>query len=275
MNDKKPRIPSNFKELIGERFGRLTVLKRVPDKEKESKQHTTFWECLCDCGNKIITSSKRLRGGKTTSCGCYQKECASKKNKKENNFLFNRKENLCVIIDNKGNKAIIDYEDYEKVKNIYWCTNSYGYWYGKKYWKDKTLYLHRFLLNIDSKLVVDHINHNPNDNRKKNLRVCTIKQNVRNSNKVLNTTSGARGVGIRCGKYFAQIQYDSKGYYLKQYDTLEEAIYARAIVEDILFEEYSGVNWGNTKIPINSEKIKKEMEEKANKIKSQKDSEKK
>lgn len=145
----------------------------------------------------------------------------------------------------------------------------------KKYWKDKTLYLHRFLLNIDSKLVVDHINHNPNDNRKKNLRVCTIKQNVRNSNKVLNTTSGARGVGIRRGKYFAQIQYDSKGYYLKQYDTLEEAIYARAIVEDILFEEYSGVNWENIKIPINSEKIKKEMEEKANKIKSQKDSEKK
>lgn len=62
---------------------------------------------------------------------------------------------------------------------------------------------------------------------------------------------------------------------MKQYDTLEEAIYARAIVEDILFEEYSGVNWENIKIPINSEKIKKEMEEKANKIKSQKDSEKK
>lgn len=38
---------------------------------------------------------------------------------------------------------------------------------------DKVKLLHRYLLNYDRKDVIDHINNNPLDNRKCNLRIVT------------------------------------------------------------------------------------------------------
>jgi hypothetical protein len=56
-------------DLIGQRFGKLVVLK-----ENGRDHGAVSWECLCDCGKTITTSSWRLRGGSTKSCGCYNKE---------------------------------------------------------------------------------------------------------------------------------------------------------------------------------------------------------
>ena len=39
-----------------------------------------MWECLCRCGNTCIVSTSDLRGGHTSSCGCYQKEKTSSSN---------------------------------------------------------------------------------------------------------------------------------------------------------------------------------------------------
>ena len=57
--------PTNFIDLTGKRFERLTVLEYA-GKEK--------WKCKCDCGNEIITSGSGLRYGHTKSCGCYRKD---------------------------------------------------------------------------------------------------------------------------------------------------------------------------------------------------------
>ena len=40
-------MPNKVKDLTGQRFGRLIVIKRVND-----KRQGTFWLCKCDCGNK-------------------------------------------------------------------------------------------------------------------------------------------------------------------------------------------------------------------------------
>ena len=64
-----------FIDLTGERFGRLTVLKR------DMSQKRTVWICKCDCGNTKSVQSTHLRSGATTSCGCYHKERASQANK--------------------------------------------------------------------------------------------------------------------------------------------------------------------------------------------------
>ena len=56
-----------LKNLQGERFGRLTVLKYAGD----NKRHDSLWVCECDCGkitNPIPNSS--LQSGNTRSCGC-------------------------------------------------------------------------------------------------------------------------------------------------------------------------------------------------------------
>ena len=64
-------------DLTGQRFGLLTVEKR-----DYSHSKGTYWECTCDCGNKIITRGDQLKRGKT-SCGCDLKEKNSKAHLKD------------------------------------------------------------------------------------------------------------------------------------------------------------------------------------------------
>jgi hypothetical protein len=57
-------------DLTGERFGKLTVLKRAgvlySNKQKA-------WLCACDCGATTVVCTNSLRIGKTVSCGCFRK----------------------------------------------------------------------------------------------------------------------------------------------------------------------------------------------------------
>ena len=52
----------------GNRYGKLLVLGK--DEELSNKNNRAWWLCKCDCGNTTIVSSKCLRNGHTTSCGC-------------------------------------------------------------------------------------------------------------------------------------------------------------------------------------------------------------
>ncbi len=60
-------------DLTGQRFGRLTVIERI-----ESKRNYAMWKCLCDCGNYTDSRTGVLLKGRKLSCGCLQKEIASK-----------------------------------------------------------------------------------------------------------------------------------------------------------------------------------------------------
>lgn len=57
-------------DLVGRRFGRLTVLRETA-KTREGERR---WECACDCGGTKTTRQGLLRDGKTSSCGCLQRE---------------------------------------------------------------------------------------------------------------------------------------------------------------------------------------------------------
>lgn len=61
----------NFIDLTGQKYGRLTVLDRGPDRVRKSGRKIVQWNCICDCGNKIVVSASDLRRGHTQSCGCY------------------------------------------------------------------------------------------------------------------------------------------------------------------------------------------------------------
>lgn len=56
-------------DLTGEKYGRLTVIKKAYKKDK-----FTYWLCECDCGNYTTVERGNLRSGHTKSCGCLQKE---------------------------------------------------------------------------------------------------------------------------------------------------------------------------------------------------------
>ena len=59
-----------IREVIGQRFGRLVVTAPAII----SPNGKTRWRCRCDCGKEKVVSQQALRQGKTTSCGCYQRE---------------------------------------------------------------------------------------------------------------------------------------------------------------------------------------------------------
>ena len=59
-----------FQDLTGQRFGKLTVIKRV----ENSKCNRTQWLCKCDCGNTTMVLSCNLKSGKVSSCGCLHRE---------------------------------------------------------------------------------------------------------------------------------------------------------------------------------------------------------
>jgi hypothetical protein len=59
----------NAASLIGQKFGRLTVIERSGSRNKKA-----VWICKCDCGKTKRVPTGALRNGNTQSCGCIQKE---------------------------------------------------------------------------------------------------------------------------------------------------------------------------------------------------------
>ena len=64
-------------DLLNKRFGKLVAVEKVG----KDKARNILWLYKCDCGNEIIVRSCELNRGHTKSCGCFQKEMASKSNK--------------------------------------------------------------------------------------------------------------------------------------------------------------------------------------------------
>lgn len=74
--------------LTGKRFGRLVAIKPTGKKTPEGR----VWYCECDCGGSIETTARSLNSGRTTSCGCKQREHATKlglSNVGKNNPAYN------------------------------------------------------------------------------------------------------------------------------------------------------------------------------------------
>lgn len=61
-----------FRDIIGKRFGRLTVIKL--DHIKRTSRNFYYYLCKCDCGNDYIVLKSSLLNGLTRSCGCYNTE---------------------------------------------------------------------------------------------------------------------------------------------------------------------------------------------------------
>ena len=112
-----------------------------------------------------------LRNGGTRSCGCLRRETSRDKASKNNEYIIS--DDHAEIILNSGHHALIDTEDVEFCKKHYWYENDQGYVLSTGDSRGKNIRLHRLLMHIeDDNSVIDHINGNPLDNRKQNLRIC-------------------------------------------------------------------------------------------------------
>lgn len=68
---------SKLIDLTGQKFGRLTVVKRIEDYVQPNGNRKTRWLCKCDCGNEIGLCATTLKTGNTKSCGCLKKDCGT------------------------------------------------------------------------------------------------------------------------------------------------------------------------------------------------------
>ena len=65
---------SELINILGNKYGRLTVVGRGPNLKRRGSR----WLCECECGNTCVVDSTSLRSGNTKSCGCLAIELVKK-----------------------------------------------------------------------------------------------------------------------------------------------------------------------------------------------------
>ena len=129
----------------------------------------------------------------------------------------------------KGKFAIVDAADYEWLSQCKW----YAHWSARanKYYAcrrslGRTVFMHREIMKTPKGKVVDHQDGNGSDNRRANLRNCTLLQNAQNSGRHRSKVR-SRGVYRRGDKYEAKVVYKDSKYYLGLFDDEVQAAKAR------------------------------------------------
>jgi hypothetical protein len=126
----------------------------------------------------------------------------------------------------KGFAATVDEEDFEALSQYGWFAQKCG---GERHYaarkdrsghKEKIVYLHHAVIGKFQGMVVDHINGDPLDNRRENLRVCSYSQNAVNS-------SYGRKPGVfvckQTGRFGARTAVEGKRVFLGRFDSFSEA----------------------------------------------------
>lgn len=228
-------------DLIGKKFGRLTVLYE----NGRNKYKSVIWHCLCDCGNECDVDAPSLKNNNTKSCGCLISKNAKRQcdinNINTNIYDLSGNYGICKI--KTGESFIFDLEDYNKIKDYTWYIHN-GYVIAHR--KDDTTkfcYLQNLIMdNIDGDLIVDHIcDEDKLDNRKCNLRFVTKSENGMNRKLNSNNKSGITGVcwNKTYNKWTAMIMIDGKSIFLGYYINKEDAIRARKNAEEKYYGDYS------------------------------------
>ncbi len=132
-------------------------------------------------------------------------------------------------------RALVDDEDFEKVMAFKWYEKDSGGYAvtekgNPKKGERKRFRMHHLVNGRPPEgMVTDHINGNPLDNRKENLRFCTQAENIRNMKRAIDNRSGYKGVSYDSRRskqknpWRARIKFNYKQIELGCYPTAKEA----------------------------------------------------
>lgn len=151
----------------------------------------------------------------------------------------------------KGQIAIVDDEDYEKLIEHKWCaqrarTKGTLYYYAVRMARDEhkcryTEFMHHVIM---GRVKVDHKNHNGLDNRRENLRIANQAQNNANRRKDSGDCSSKyKGVTRENNRWRARIKADEKRIHLGLFHSEEEAARAYDQAAKELFGEFALLNF--------------------------------
>lgn len=234
-----------FINLTNEKFGKLTVIKQLPNHYTSGGNKVYKWLCKCDCGrdNNVICSTNDLRSGKRWRCGYCVRDDASKrmtdKNKKCNIYDLSGEYGIGHSL-NTNEEFWFDLEDYNLIKDYTWYEHN-NYFEAKI--NGKSIGLHKLVMgDLNNKYDIDHIKTEKKfDNRKLNLRKTTRKQNCNNRKLAKNNTSGVSGVRwhSRDNVWESWIKVNYKNIYLGRYTNFDEAVKSRKTAEEKYYGIYS------------------------------------
>jgi hypothetical protein len=134
------------------------------------------------------------------------------------------------IILTQGQITLVDDEDYEELNKLKWfVVKNKGVYYAARkinlHGMRRILFMHRVIMQTPEGFYTDHINHNSLDNRRCNLRQCTIAENQHNQ-RIRTSTKTSKYKGVcrykTSKKWRAQITINGKritiGYFEKEID---------------------------------------------------------
>ena len=231
----------------GVQNSRWTVIKLDHTFQKKQGEYLMtyrYWECECSCDKhtRKIVGTRDLREGRSLSCGCAGTDKALKihPNKKFNEYDLSGDYGIGYAT-NTHEPFYFDLEDYDKIKDYCWFVHEpvpgYKVLLGTK---DKKHVKFHQLIGCKG---FDHIDHNPLNNRRENLRSCTPHQNSFNVKRKKNNVTGITGVSEQkaCpNKHWrARLMLDREEIRLGTFATFEEAVKARLEGEKKYFGEFA------------------------------------
>jgi len=147
----------------------------------------------------------------------------------------------------QGQVALVDDADYEWLNQWKWCASRAG----NKFYATRNDYngqnnivrMHNVIMGSSDGMDVDHKNGNGLDNRRKNLRICTRGDNVRNRKKPRVNDYPYIGIQPSGKKWRSYIGHAGQVIYLGTYLTPEEAARAYDEAAKSYFGEYANLNF--------------------------------
>lgn len=153
----------------------------------------------------------------------------------------------------QNHSALVDDDDYYRLHAVQWFLSGPGYAAGfaPVNGRFRLVYMHRLILNARPDQLVDHINGDPLDNRRENLRLATPQQNGQNKRLSPLSTTGLKGVGWHKDrhKYHARIQLEGFRFHLGFFTDAEEAALAYDSAARTLFGEFAVCNYQEKETP--------------------------
>lgn len=186
-------MPRKMDNLTGKIFGRLSVISL----NGRSQHGNILWNCVCECGTKLVVGGSHLRNSNTMSCGCLRKEVTAKqstthgKSKTPLYRVWRSMKDRCL------NEHTSQYHDYGG-RGIRICDEWFNY---------KPFYIWSMANGYRKGLTIDRINNDGNyepsncrwvsrsiqNNNKRNCHLLT------HNGKTLNLQQWANSIGISRG----------------------------------------------------------------------------
>lgn len=178
-------------------------------------------ECM-QCNNLFGTDISRLKRGRGKYCSLLCHGAARTAATLAKRPKLQQPTDYRLIPLAGGHVTKVSVEDYEELSLMSWQRDNSGY-----VRHNGQFLMHQVIMNKVcgeyAPLIPDHINRNPLDNRRENLRLVTVSQNAQNRSR----KSTYVGIHRQGASFRAAIHFDGERLYIGSFSTPEDAAYVR------------------------------------------------